>query len=101
MSDMLERLLGVEKSAAALIAEAEADAARMSLQARSNAQRECAEALKAKAAEIEHAIAEAKESLAAERVRATNAYRDSLATRAPDEQGFRRAALSFIDKGLT
>jgi F0F1-type ATP synthase membrane subunit b/b' len=101
MSDMLERLLGVEKSAAALVAEAEAEAARMTSQARNDAQREYAEALKVKAAEMEHAIVEAKESLAAERARATAAYRDLLATRAPDEEGFRRAALSFIDKGLT
>jgi len=99
MSDMLEKLLGVEKTAAALIAEAEADATRRTAQARIDAQKESAVALKQMAAEVESSVQAEKEILAAERTHKTDVYRESLAKHAPDEQAFRRAALSFTDKG--
>ncbi len=99
MSDMLEKLIGVEKTAAALIAEAEADAARRTSQARSDAQKESAEILKKKAVELERTIEAEKNAISAERKRKTDAYRESLAQRAPDEKAFRRAAFDFIDKG--
>ena len=101
MSDMLEQLLGVEKSAAAIIAEAETDAARRTARARIDAQKESTETLKQKAAEMDRAVDAEKVTLAAERTRKSGAYRESLAKRAPDEQAFRRAALSFIEKGST
>jgi len=101
MSDMLEKLLGVEKGAASLIAEAEAEAARKTAQARIDAQRESAATLKEKAAEMERSVDAEKASLASERAAKTAAYRESLAKRAPDEQAFRSSALGFIDKGST
>jgi vacuolar-type H+-ATPase subunit H len=99
MSDMLEKLLSVEKSAAALIAEAETEAARRTAQARIDAQKESTEILKKKAVEMEKSVDAEKEILAAERTQKTDAYRASLVHRAADEQAFRQAALSFIDKG--
>ncbi len=101
MADMLEKLLGVEKGAASLITDAEAEVARKTAQARMDAQKESASALKEKAAEMERSVIAEKASLAAERAAKTAAYRESLAKRAPDEQAFRRAALGFIDKGAT
>ncbi len=48
MSDMLEKLLGVEKTATALLAEAEAEAARRKADARMESQKKHAELLKEK-----------------------------------------------------
>lgn len=48
MSDMLEKLIGVEKSAAALLTEAEAEANRRRADARAEAQKKHVELLKEK-----------------------------------------------------
>ena len=96
---MLEKLIGVEKNAAAVIAEAEAEVGRMTAQARIDAQRESAELIKQRAAEASRAVEAEKKSLEEKRARAIEEYRRSLTGRSADKQAFRRTALSFIDQG--
>ena len=55
MSDMLEKLLRVEKTASGLVAEAEAEAGRRTSQARIEVQKRHTELMKKKAAENEAA----------------------------------------------
>jgi vacuolar-type H+-ATPase subunit H len=99
MSDMLEKLLGAEKNAAALIAEAEAEAQRRKAAARADAQKRHAELLKEKSAEEERALAAESASLAAERERQITKYRERLAGLPQDRAAFARAVLAFIEKG--
>jgi hypothetical protein len=99
MSDMLEKLLGVEKIASGLIAEAEAEAGRRTTQARLDAQKRHTALLKAKAAENETALAAERARIEAERV-ARNRVENEKLTRLPaDEALFRTAILSLIEKG--
>jgi len=99
MSDMLEKLLGVEKNAARLLAEAEAEAARRKASARAEAQKRHAELLKQKTQEADTAVAEEKTRIAAERERLIAEYRDGLARTPKDLEAFSRAARAFIQKG--
>lgn len=99
MSDMLEKLLGVEKSAAALLTEAEAEADRRKADARAEAQKRHAELLKEKTREGDAAVAGEKERIAAERERLLEEYRKELAGMSRDHEAFARAALTFIEKG--
>ena len=99
MSDMLQRLLGVEKTAANLVAEAEAEAARTSAQARLDAQKGHSEVLKKKAADNASALAAERQRLEAERDARTKAERERLSKLPKDTAAFRRSALSFIDRG--
>lgn len=99
MSDMLEKLLDVEKRAAALLMEAEAEANRRKADARAEAQKMHAELLKGRTVEGDAAVAAEKERIAAERERLIQAYKEKLAGMPRDREAFSRAALAFIEKG--
>jgi vacuolar-type H+-ATPase subunit H len=99
MSDMLGKFLGVEKSAAALVAEAEAEAGRRKASARAEAQKKHAELLKEKTVEGDAAVAGEKARLAAERERLIGAYKEKLAGMPRNREAFSRAALDFVQKG--
>lgn len=99
MSDMLEKLLGVEKNAARLLTEAEAEANRRRADARAEAQKKHAELLKEKTLEGDAAVAAERQRIAAERQRLILAYKEKLAGIPADREAFSRAALAFIEKG--
>ena len=99
MSDMLEKLLAVEKTAAGLIGDAEGEAARRTAQARLDAQKRHTELLKAKAAESEAAVAAERTRIDAERGARNAAEREKLGRFHSDEKAFRAAVLSTIEKG--
>jgi vacuolar-type H+-ATPase subunit H len=99
MSDMLKQLLGVEKTAASIVTEAEAEAGRLAAQARQDAQRKHAELLKTQAAENEASLATQRVTLDAERATRSEAERGKLARLPSDTARFRAATLSFIEKG--
>lgn len=99
MSDMLERLLGVEKNAAALLAEAETEAARRKADARAGAQKKHAELLKEKTQEGDAAVAAEKARIVAEKARLIAAYKEKLAGLPLNPAAFSRAALGFVQKG--
>jgi transcription initiation factor TFIID subunit TAF12 len=99
MSDMLEKLLGVEKRAAGLVSEAEDEASRRTARARVESQRRHSETLKKKAIDVEKDVQAEKERLAAERADKTRAYTAALAGLSADTASFKRAALSFMGKG--
>jgi hypothetical protein len=99
MSDMLEKLLGVEKTAAGLVSEAEEEAGRRTTQARLDAQKRHTELLKAKALENEAAIAAERARLDSERESRNAAEREKLSGVHPDQAAFRAAVLSLVQKG--
>jgi hypothetical protein len=99
MSDMLEKLLNVEKTAAGLVTEAEAEAARRTGKARAESQKATAALLKEKAIAVDEAIETERARIAAERERKNAEYRETLKRMPSDSAGFNRAALSFMDKG--
>jgi len=99
MSDMLEKLLGVEKTAAGLVAEAEEEAGRRTTQARLEAQKRHTELLKTKAAENGAALAAERARLAAEREARNSEEREKLSRSRTDEAAFRAAVLAIIEKG--
>jgi len=99
MSDMLEKLLSVEKSAARLVAEAEAEAGRRTAQARLDAQKRHIEHLKARAAENESALAAERARIDAERASRNREDRDKLSRLSADEAAFRATVISIIDRG--
>jgi len=99
MSDMLQRLIAVEKTAASLVSEAEADAARLTAQARTDSQKHHSDLLKKKAAENEAALAAERVRLREEREARTRQERERLARLPRNKEAFRAAALSFIEKG--
>jgi vacuolar-type H+-ATPase subunit H len=99
MSDILEKLLGVEKDASVLVTDAEAEANRRKAAARAEAQRLYAEALKEQSARSEQRIAVEKKRIAAERDEKNGAYRQSIAARPLDSSALRRAVTEFIEKG--
>ncbi len=99
MSDMLEKLLAVEKNAARLLTEAEAEANRRKVEARAEAQKKHAELLREKTLEGDAAVAAEKERIAAEREALIRAYKEELAGMPKNREAFARAAISFIEKG--
>jgi vacuolar-type H+-ATPase subunit H len=99
MSDILEKLLGVEKDASVLVTEAEAEANRRKAAARAEAQKLYAEALKEQAARSAQRVAVERERVAAERDEKNRAYRQSIAARPLDSSALRRAVTEFIEKG--
>jgi hypothetical protein len=98
MSDMLEKLLGVEKTAAALVAEAEEAAGRRTSEARLETQRRHTELLKKKAAENAAVLDAERARLAAERASRNAEERERLSRLPADTKGFRAAVRSFMDK---
>jgi len=99
MSDMLEKLLGVEKTAAGIVADAEAEAVRRTSQARSEAQKRHTELLKKKATENETALAAERVRLDAQRESRNRDEREKLSRLPADPAAFRAVVRSFIDKG--
>jgi vacuolar-type H+-ATPase subunit H len=99
MSDMLEKLLNVEKSAALLISEADAEARRRTSAARAEAQKKHAELLTGKARDAEQAVEAARKDCAAERERKNAEHRQSLSRAPLDREAFSRAVLAFFEKG--
>jgi len=99
MSDMLQRLLGVEKTAAGLVSEAEAEAARLTGQTRSDVQKRHSEMLKKKAADNEAALGAERERLRGERESRTREERERLSRLPRNTAAFRAAALSYMQKG--
>jgi hypothetical protein len=99
MSDTLEKLLSVEKRAAALVAEAEGEARGRTAEARSEVQRRHSEVMTSKAVEAERAIEAERERIAAEREQKNAAYRTELEQRPADSAAFARTVGQFIDKG--
>ena len=99
MSDILEKLLGVEKDASVLVTEAEAEANRRKAAARAEAQKLYAEALKEQAARSAQRVAVEKKRIAAERDEKNGAYRQSIDARPLDSSALRRAVTEFIEKG--
>ena len=99
MSDMLQKLLGVEKTAASLITEAETEGGRLVAGARQEAQRQHTERLKTRASENEAALAAERTRLEEERRQRTQAEKETLEKRRGDVAAFRAAALSFMEKG--
>ena len=99
MSDMLEKLLSVEKNAAALITEAEAEARRRTSAARAEAQKKHAELMKSKALAADKAVEEARAACAAERERKNAEYRQSLTRKPVHRDAFSAEVLAFIEKG--
>ena len=99
MSDMLEKLLGVEKTAAGLVAEAEKEAGRRTAQARQDAQKRHTELLKTRAAENESALAAERARIDAERGARNQEDREKLSRLPRDTAGFRAVVIALIDKG--
>lgn len=99
MSDMLEKLLGVEKTAAGLVAEAEEEAGRRTAQARRDSQKRHTELLKSRAAENETALTAERERIEAEREARNREDREKLSRLPTDPAAFRAAVISIIDKG--
>jgi len=99
MSDMLQRLLGVEKTAANIVAEAEAEAAKIAAQARLDSQKRHSELLRKKAADNESALGAERQRLEAEREARTREERERLSKLPRDTGAFRKAALAFIERG--
>ena|SRR5271157_4572762 len=99
MSDMLEKLLGVEKTAAGLVAEAEKEAGRRTAQARLEAQKRHTELLKTRAAENESALAAERARIDAERRARNQEDREKLSRLPRDTAAFRAAVVALIDKG--
>jgi vacuolar-type H+-ATPase subunit H len=99
MSDMLDKILVLEKNASALIAEAEAEAAHRVAQARGETQRNVSEVLKKTAREGDSAV-EAERALAvAEREKLNGEYRERLARHPLDAATFGKAVIAFMEKG--
>ena len=99
MSDMLEKLMSVEKTAAGLVSEAEVEAARRTGQARSESQKAITTVLKDKAVVADEAVTAERARIVAERAKKNAAYRESLGRTPADVAAFNRAALSFMEKG--
>jgi vacuolar-type H+-ATPase subunit H len=99
MSDMLEKILGVEKNAAVLITEAEAEASHRLAQARADSQKTAVQLMKSKAAEGESALEAERARVAAERERENKAFREKLARHPADTAAFSRAVFAFMEKG--
>jgi len=99
MSDSLKKLLGVEKQAAALLAEAEARARESASAARSDAQKARDAQSRAHAAELDQVLAAESAALAAEREKKNAAYRDELARMKTDPAPFARVLSRLVDPG--
>ncbi len=99
MSDILDKLLGVERSAAEMVSAAETEAAAHKSRARGDGQKAHAELLKKKAEEAERAVAAARESAARERKEKNAAYRAKLAGLAVHKDDLSRVVMGFLSKG--
>jgi vacuolar-type H+-ATPase subunit H len=88
MSDILEKLIGVEKKAAELVSEAEAEAGRRKNAARSEAQRIHAERIRDKAKELDLLLEERKKEFARNREEENSRYLKELAAHSQHHDEF-------------
>lgn len=100
MSDILEKLLGVEKSAGLLVSQAEAEAARRKAEAQAEVEKLSAGALKDQAVRADARIVAERAAIVAEREQKNSTYRESLAARAQNTEALRRLVAEFVEKGL-
>jgi hypothetical protein len=100
MSDILEKLLGVEKDASVLVSGAEGEAARRRAAALSEAQARHAEVLRRAAVDAAARVESEKARIAAERDAKNRAYSQELASRPRDREALRRVVVDFVDTGL-
>ncbi len=98
MSDMLDKLLQTEKSAAEMVSSAEAEANRRKSEARAEAQKRSAAVLKEKAAEAERAVTQAKEQAVRERQEKNQQYRAKLVSHPVDRDAFNRLVSELTEK---
>ena len=98
MSDMLDKLLQTERSAAEMVSSAEAEANKRKAEARAEAQKRHAALLEEKAAEGERAVAAEKERAARERREKNEEYRAKLSANRVDREGFFRLITELIEK---
>jgi vacuolar-type H+-ATPase subunit H len=96
MSDILDKLLGVEKSASALTTEAESEATHRKTQARLDAQKEYSRMLGEKAKEQERRLEDEREHLKKERESKNGAYTEGLRALALSVKDLRRAVFAYI-----
>lgn len=96
MSDMLDKLLGVEKDAGALVSEAEAEAARRKTQARLEAQKEHTRLLAEKAKEIEARLSAERDRLSKERDAKNADFVKKLHALPLSAADFRKTVLGFV-----
>jgi len=101
MSDMLEKLLGVEKTAAGLVDAAEAEAARRTAQARQDAQKRHTELLKRTAAESETGLAAERSRVEAERAARNREESEKLSRLPAAPAAFREAVIAIVGKDGT
>jgi hypothetical protein len=100
MSDILEKLLGVEKDASVLVVHAETEAARRKAAVQAEAQKRTSDLLKEKALQSEARVAAERGRIAEERAEKNRAYGESLAARARNTEALRRVVAEFVEKGL-
>jgi vacuolar-type H+-ATPase subunit H len=98
MSDMLDKLLKTEKSAAEMVSSAEAEANKRKSEARAEGQKRYAALLKEKAAETERAVTAEKERAAQERRKKNEEYRAGLSAHSVDREGFSRLVAELTEK---
>ncbi len=98
MSDMLDKLLQTERSAAEMVSSAEAEGNRRKAETRAEVQKRHSALLSEKAAEAERAVSAEKERTAKERQEKNQEYRAKLAAHPLDREGFVRKITEVIEK---
>jgi len=99
MSDTLEKLIGVEKTAVTLVADAETEANRRKAQVRLEVQRARAELARQLAETSEKALSEARARVEQDRSRKNEEHRRKLAALSLNRAEFNRLVASYIGKG--
>lgn len=97
MSDILEKLIGVEKKATELVAEAEAEAARRKGAARAEAGRLHADRVRDKAQELDRLLESLKREIAGERESENSRYIAELGARRLHLEEFRKVVKPLLD----
>lgn len=90
MSDILEKLIGVEKKATELVGEAEAEASRRKSAVRTEAGRTHAERVREKAQELDRAVEEKKLAFSREREEENSRYMAKLSARSLHHEEFEK-----------
>jgi vacuolar-type H+-ATPase subunit H len=96
MSDILEKLIGVEKKATELVAEAEAEAGRRKGAARTEAGRVHSDRIRAKAKELDRMLEERKAETAREREQRNTVYLKELAAHKIHRERFQDVLSSLL-----
>jgi vacuolar-type H+-ATPase subunit H len=98
MSDILEKLLGVEKNASVLISEADGESNRRKTTARMDAQKRYVKLLAERAAELDSKLVEARNRLSREREEKNKNFSEDLRKRKLDGDALRRVVIERIGK---